>query len=186
MIHPEADEVCGDGIDNDCSGSDDDLDADADGYVSDDPLCGGDDCDDNDAAVNPDEFEVCGDGIDNDCSGSDNDLDADADGYKSDEPACGGDDCDDGNANIYPGSDEICDGYDNDCDGDVPEEETDKDGDGWMLCEADCDDSDPETCPSPFQCPDCERTADGVDNNCNGAIDEQTTLPCCFLGVLSR
>ena len=43
------------------------CDADNDGYES--SLCGGNDCDDNDAAVHPVAAEICGDGKDNDCNG---------------------------------------------------------------------------------------------------------------------
>ena len=91
-IHPEASEVCNEGIDDDCDGAvddeDDSLDRDTrelyfedadrdgygnprrttqacaapDGYVEDDS-----DCDDEDDAVSPDAEEICDDGIDNDC-----------------------------------------------------------------------------------------------------------------------
>ena len=36
-------------------------------------------------------------------------VDEDGDGFLSD------DDCDDGDINVYPGADEICDGFDNNC-----------------------------------------------------------------------
>ena len=64
--HPGASETWYDGIDSDCLG-DDDYDADADGYQSD--QYGGLDCDDSDGAISPSATEVCDDGIDDDCTG---------------------------------------------------------------------------------------------------------------------
>jgi hypothetical protein len=107
--------------------------------------------------------------------------DADADGYDAEE------DCDDANSVVNPGAAEICDGIDNNCDGEVDEGVTttfyaDDDGDGFgdadttaEACEipdgyvatgTDCDDDDAEVWPSaPEQC-------DGIDNDCDGQIDE--------------
>ena len=65
-IHPGATEVCGDGIDQDCSGADLVVDLDGDGHS--DEACGGDDCDDGDGANYPGNVEVT-DGQDNDCDG---------------------------------------------------------------------------------------------------------------------
>ncbi len=59
---------------------------------------------------------------------------------------------------------EICDGIDNDCNGEI--DETDADGDGWGLCEGDCDDTDPNIHPG------AEEICNGKDDNCNGFIDE--------------
>ena len=44
-------------------------DRDGDGFISTD--CGGDDCDDTDAAIHPGAIDWCGDGIDQNCSGAD-------------------------------------------------------------------------------------------------------------------
>ena len=59
-------ELCGNPVDEDCSGLADDRDADADGWVSDDPLCGGTDCDDGHPHVHPGAPEYR-DGKDNNC-----------------------------------------------------------------------------------------------------------------------
>jgi hypothetical protein len=74
-VHPGAGEICGDGIDNDCTGGDRScppscLDGDGDGY-GDGAGCLGPDCNNGDAAINPGAAEICGDGIDNDCTGGD-------------------------------------------------------------------------------------------------------------------
>jgi hypothetical protein len=89
------------------------CDQDGDGALDDDPECGGDDCDDLDAAAFPGNVEVWYDGVDGDCDGADDD-DADGDGVPADE------DCDDGDATASPDETEDCfDGVDNDCDGTV-------------------------------------------------------------------
>jgi hypothetical protein len=65
-INPDMTEICGNSVDEDCSGGIDDRDADGDGSVSDDPLCGGTDCDDDHPHVYPGAPEYR-DGKDNDC-----------------------------------------------------------------------------------------------------------------------
>ncbi len=167
-IHPGADETC-DGIDNDCSGQPDDLDADEDGFIS--ALCGGDDCDDSDPTIHPGADETC-DGIDNDCSGQPDDLDADEDGFIS--ALCGGDDCDDADPTVYPGAAELSNGQDDDCDGTSDEgtDAFDDDGDGYSEQDGDCDDTNPDVSPSAE-----ELLEDGIDNDCDGIIDESPVTP---------
>ena len=60
---------------------------------------------------------------------------------------------------------EICDGIDNDGDGQI-DEGFDVDADGWTTCAGDCDDNNPNTNP------DCPDVCNGIDDNCDGQIDE--------------
>ena len=169
-VWPGAPEQC-DGLDNDCDlGVDEGLtfDADADGFTSLFSCSGSaDDCDDDDPAVRPDAAEVC-DFLDNDCDGVvDEDFEYDGDNDFFTNDACGGDDCDDQNPATFPGAVEQCDGEDNDCDGASPADElVDEDSDGEPAC-TDCDDGDPDVHPGQIE--DC---SNGIDDNCNGEIDE--------------
>jgi hypothetical protein len=74
-------------------------------------------------------------------------------------------DCDDGDAANTPGGGELCDGRDNDCDGQPGADEGDGDGDGSLAC-ADCDDGDDGSYPGASE--DCN---DGDDNDCDGLLD---------------
>ena len=67
-------EWCGDGVDNDCDGTAENLDADLDGETP--VICGGTDCDDTNIAINTAAAEIC-DGIDSDCDGLEDGQDTD-------------------------------------------------------------------------------------------------------------
>ena len=178
-----------------------DLDADGDGYPA------SEDCDDADAAVNPGATEVC-DGVDNNCvDGVDEGVtsswyvDADGDGFGDaaavteacDQPPGAvptGTDCDDTDASVYPSATEICDGVDNNCDGQADEglastwyPDADGDGfgdtdagealceppDGWVQVGNDCDDADGSVFPGAAE------VCNGEDEDCDGEIDEGVT-----------
>ena len=79
-VHPGAVDVCGNGIDEDCTGGDCAVtcscpDTDGDGFYATscaDAACAPrTDCNNANGAVHPGAVDVCGNGIDEDCSGSD-------------------------------------------------------------------------------------------------------------------
>ena len=108
-------------------------------------------------------------------------VDEDGDTYLSDE------DCDDENFSINPGADETCDGIDNNCNDIIDEDvmttyyqDLDGDGfgdpfysqkscstpDGFSLTGTDCNDDEALSFPGSVE------SCDGIDNNCDGEIDE--------------
>jgi len=179
------------------------------GYVTNDL-----DCDDSDALVSPDGTEVC-DSIDNDCNGIVDDdyavdastwyADADRDtfgdvnettmscqqpnGYVANDTDCNG-----FREDIHPGAIEICDTFDNDCDGVVDNDDAvnaptwyqDRDNDGWgelasafTSCQqlqdtidraGDCNDRDEDINPDALE------VCDGDDNDCDGIVDNDDAV----------
>jgi hypothetical protein len=119
-------------------------------------------------------------------------CDADGDGYFN--ATCGGSDCDDTDAAVYPGADEYCNGIDDDCDGTIDEDtavdavdwyaDSDSDGygdaavidtecyqpSGYVSDDTDCDDSLSSVYPG------ADEYCNGIDDDCDGAIDEDTAV----------
>jgi len=141
----------------------DGIDVDGDGKCDDSETTGpnSQDCNDFNEDVCPICPEIC-DGIgDNNCDVEDDATDADVD--SDDYSICEGD-CEDDNPFINPGMDEICDGFDTNCDGYTPPDEVDVDGDGYFLCD-DCDDNNDAVNPGVTE------ICDGFDNDCDGIED---------------
>jgi hypothetical protein len=96
-----------------------------------------------------------------------NPPDVDGDGFSSINSGCGTqNDCNDNDATIYPGAPELCDGKDNNCDGVIPSNETDDDGDGTSECQGDCNDAN-----AAINASGTEIIGNGVDDNCDGLVD---------------
>jgi hypothetical protein len=149
------------------------LDLDQDGYTPNDG-----DCDDDNRVAFPGGTEVC-DGADNNCDGTtDEGYDADGDGYA----VCGGD-CRDNDATSFPGAREVVDGFDNDCDRLIDNHlpSYDDDGDGYSDDQGDCDDDEEVGSlvgPGAIEVAvDADGNPEGIDNDCDGEIDEAIE-PC--------
>ncbi|MFM7204695.1 MAG: MopE-related protein [Myxococcota bacterium] len=172
-------------------------DLDGDGFA---PFEG--DCDDQDPTRFPDAPEQC-DQKDNDCNGLTDDgpeqegfVDLDGDGFGTEAvtvsaceptPAEQPGDCNDDDPAISPAALDVCDGLDNNCNGDTDEgalltyyPDNDEDGygrsdalsegctvpTGSVLVGGDCDDDNSKVYP------DASEICDELDNNCNGDTDE--------------
>jgi alpha-tubulin suppressor-like RCC1 family protein len=181
--------------DDDCDGTVDNdsttIDNDGDGYCestttpcTDGSLNEPPDCDDTDITIYPGAPEVH-DTIDHDCDGESQPTasgDPDSEDIDKDTYSAADGDCDDDNNAVHPGMTEVCNGIDDNCDGYLPADEFDMDGDGTVTCAdfdqqtwrgsptvyagGDCDDTNPNVWPGRAE--DC---SDGIDNDCDGIAD---------------
>jgi len=170
--------------DMDKDGIGDLCDTDKDGDNVQDPV---DNCP---ITYNPNQADCDGVGGGDVCDPKPCNTDTDGDGYYADGP---NKDCNDNNASIHPGATEVCNGIDDNCNGQIDEGVAtktfyhDNDGDGYgnpfnyieacsldqaksqgsfVATNTDCDDNDKS------RYPDAEEVCDGIDNNCDGQVDE--------------
>jgi len=227
-IHPGSLEVC-DNIDNNCDGNMDEgvltnyfRDKDRDGFGNANDIVmactapqgfvtDNTDCDDTDLDIHPGSPEQC-DNVDNNCDGNVDEgvlityyLDSDNDGFGNANNtiiACSSPqgyvtdntDCDDSDDDISPNSPEVCNGVDNNCDGNIDEgvlsifyRDIDGDGygnlsntieacnlpSGYVTDNTDCNDNNGSINPGSTE------LCDDLDNNCNDIVDENCPLPPC-------
>lgn len=164
-------------------------DLDNDGYLP------PNDCNNLNPVVYPGAAELCGDGNDNNCNGQTDEncpscSDADNDTFYA-QLGCGIVDCNDGDSAISPGAAEVCDGIDNNCNGQIdeagaqnapayyPDNDNDGFGDnsqeliacappvGYISVGGDCNDSVASVNPSA-----AEFCGNGLDDDCDGVVDE--------------
>jgi hypothetical protein len=204
------------GDSGDTSDSDSDSDSDSEAVDADSDGYGADvDCDDANAAVHPDADELCNE-VDDDCDGTTDEqpadgttyyADADSDGFgdpESGEAACSqpagrvadGTDCDDSLNTVFPGVAEVCNSIDDDCDGDIDDEDDSlTDAQAWFydgdddtfgageptlacdppstrhsVVDGDCDDAQSAVNPG------ADEVCNGVDDDCDGGADVPGTL----------
>jgi hypothetical protein len=177
-IHPDAAEICN-GVDDNCDGDTDDADAALDTSTATDWYADTD----SDSFGDPDAGLL---------------LCEMPTGYVADNT-----DCDDTVNTTYPGADEYCDGVDSDCDGILDEDDAldaltwyvDADNDtfghssstysaceqpsGYVADDTDCDDSDPSVYPG------ARERKNGVDDDCDGLVDDEWWIGTGSDGALS-
>ena len=150
------------------------------------------DCDDNDPAIHPGAMEVCN-GKDDNCNTLIDEglptstycTDSDGDGHgvaagpkvTACRPSQGfglcDSDCNDKDPTIYPGATEVCNFRDDNCNNMIDEDLAHSCGVGWCfrygsICSGSCTPGQP-----------AREVCDGIDEDCDGVVDNGTNLELC-------
>ena len=174
-----------------CNGKDDDCDGDTDEDFPDSDGDGVADCmtDDDDGDGVPDGPDNCDDVSNPDQEDYDLDGMGDACDDDDDNDLTGDqDDCAPLDPDIHPGAEELCNGKDDNCDGQIDEGFTDLDEDGAADCVDDDDDGDgypdDQDCDplDPIINPKGQEVCNNIDDDCNGVIDDGFGETICGLG----
>jgi hypothetical protein len=214
---PAETDIDGDGVDNDldncpftANSDQEDVDDDGIGDACDtDNDNDGDpdetDCEPLDPTVYNGAAEVCN-GIDDNCNGFTDEettlqiyfFDADNDSYGDPdnfiqvcfppvEFVVDGTDCDDSDASVNPGADEVCNNFDENCNGEVDEGVTNDCGNCGPVPDETCNEID-DNCDGLVdegvtnECGSCgpvpDETCNEIDDNCDGQVDEGVTNAC--------
>jgi hypothetical protein len=152
-INPDASEICGNSVDENCDLIDLTCPICPQGQITFRCKCGSSSYDSGYCCENqwrPDQCPVA-------CPDNDHDNYTDA--------TCGGTDCNDANPLINPAAAEICNQIDDNCNG-IIDDASDVDGDGFNVCEGDCNDANSSISPQSNE------KCNNIDDDCDTLIDE--------------
>jgi len=158
------------------------------------------DCEPFNQAVYPGATELCN-GFDDNCNGEVDegfddidedgekdcvDVDLDGDGEPNET------DCEPADPTIFPGAEEVCNGVDDNCNGKTDEGYPDFDMDGIPDCQDPDDDNDGD--PDVSDCGphdpavnhDAVEACNSLDDDCNGAVDDDLGEITCGIGVCNH
>lgn len=151
-------------------------DADSDGFPAGEGAAF--DCDDSKANVFPTAVDICGNDIDEDCADGPRKNDCDDDGFTIEQG-----DCNDFDANVNPEGVELCNGIDDDCTRGVDDPFFKALGSSCSVGTGACESTGNNVCSadglsvvcSSQPGPSSAETCNGIDDDCDGEIDDDVS-----------